>query len=580
MIDQKLDPVTLRQQIIGADARFETPFGERMMVYADYTASGRGLHFIEDYLKQLQQLYANSHTEDDTSGRVTTQLLHQAERIIKRSVNAGPDGRVIACGAGATAAIDRMQQLVGVKLPAPSREMVNALLKGFLGGEHAAAFPAYCYKHQPVVFVGPYEHHSNEISWRESLATVVEVKMAEDGGIDLEHLESLLTESAYQGRLRIGSFSAASNVTGMRSPVHAIARLLHRYDALALFDYAACAPYVAIDMNPDFTEGGENASLDAVFISPHKFLGGPGSSGILVFNKRCYHSELAPSVAGGGTVDYVGPVDHDFIDDIEARESAGTPGILQTLKAALVFEVKDAVGVELIEARESAMALQAFQRWGSNPRIEILGNLDPGRRISIISFNIKGAGGRYLHPRFVTTLLNDLFGIQTRAGCSCAGPYGHKLLGIDEKMAHEYRVVISEGHCGIKPGWCRIGFHYVFDELEVDYLLDAIEFVADHGYLFLADYQFDHETGAWAHKHWSDEVPRLSLQEALQTAVLSPDLTPESTRKRHYQNNLKIAEELTVRLKMQYKDEEGHLSGEEGHLQFFQLPKGSMPELL
>lgn len=579
MFDVKLDPEILRQQIIGADVRFETPFGERMMVYADYTASGRSLHFIEDYLKQLQQLYANSHTEDDTSGRVTTQLLHQAERIIKRAVNAGPDGRVIACGAGATAAIDRMQQLVGVKLPASSRMMVKTLLEGFLGSDRAEAFQDYCRENQPVVFVGPYEHHSNEISWRESLATVVEVKMAEDGGIDLEHLESLLTEPTYQGRLRIGSFSAASNVTGMRSPVDAIARLLHRYDALALFDYAACAPYVAIDMNPDSPGDEEDASLDAVFISPHKFLGGPGSSGILVFNKRCYHSELAPSVAGGGTVDYVGPVDHDFIEDIEARESAGTPGILQTLKAALVFEVKEAVGVELIEARESAMALRAFQRWGSNPRIEILGNLDPERRISIISFNIKGDRGRYLHPRFVTTLLNDLFGIQTRAGCSCAGPYGHKLLGIDEAMAHEYRAVISEGHCGIKPGWCRIGFHYVFDKLEVDYLLDAIEFVAEQGYLFLSDYQFDHETGAWAHKHWSDKVPQLSVQEALQATVLSPDLTSESTRKAHYQNNLKIAGELAAQLKEQYKEDEMHLSGEEGHLQFFQLPKGSMPGL-
>ena len=254
MIDLKLDPVTLRQQIIGVDARFETPFGKRMMVYADYTASGRSLHFIEDYLKQLQKLYANSHTEDDTSGRVTTQLLHQAERIIKRAVNAGPDGRVIACGAGATAAIDRMQQLVGVKLPAASRMMVNTLLEGFLGSDRTEAFQAYCRKNQPVVFVGPYEHHSNEISWREGLATVVEVKMAEDGGIDLEHLESLLTEPAYQGRLRIGSFSAASNVTGMRSPVNAIARLFHRYDALAVFDYAACAAYVAIDLNPDFPD--------------------------------------------------------------------------------------------------------------------------------------------------------------------------------------------------------------------------------------------------------------------------------------------------------------------------------------
>ncbi|MES9879479.1 MAG: aminotransferase class V-fold PLP-dependent enzyme, partial [Sedimenticola sp.] len=277
-----LTPEFLRSQTIGIDSRFITPFGERMMVYADYTASGRGLNFIEDYLKQLQQRYANSHTEDDSSGRFTTQTLHQAEQIIKKSVNAGSTGRLIVCGQGATAAIDRMQQLVGVKQPASSRAMLNSLLRGFVGVDQVAAFERYCQAHQPVVFVGPYEHHSNEISWRESLATVREVKLAADGSIDLAHLEALLNDPAYQGRLRIGSFSAASNVTGMRSPVREIARLLHRYDALAFFDYAASAPYVDIDMNPPGDERGD-ASLDAVFISPHKFLGGPGSSGVLVF---------------------------------------------------------------------------------------------------------------------------------------------------------------------------------------------------------------------------------------------------------------------------------------------------------
>ena len=219
MTETILDLGYLRSQIVGVDAKIRTPFGERLMLYADYTASGRSLHFVEDYLVHLQQLYANSHTEDDTSGRVTTELLHQAEERIKQAVNAGPDGRIIACGTGATGAIDRMQQLVGVKLPAAGRALLNGLLQGFLGAQQAADFEAYCQRHQPVVFVGPYEHHSNEISWRESLVTVVEVAMADDGGIDLRHLETLLQDPAYQGRMRIGSFSAASNVTGIRSPV-------------------------------------------------------------------------------------------------------------------------------------------------------------------------------------------------------------------------------------------------------------------------------------------------------------------------------------------------------------------------
>lgn len=574
----RLTPEMLRQETIGIDYPLNTPFGQRLMVYADYTASGRGLHFIEDYLKQLQQCYANSHTEDDSSGRITTQLLHQAEQIIKRAVNAGDDGQLIACGNGATAAIDRMQQLVGLKFPAASRMILNRLLEGFIGDEQLAAFESFCRDHQPVVFVGPYEHHSNEISWRESLATVKEVALAADGGIDLEHLEALLNEPAYQGRLRIGSFSAASNVTGMCSPVHDIARLLHRHDALAFFDYAASAPYVEIDMNPPPDQQGD-ASLDAVFISPHKFLGGPGSSGVLVFNGRCYHGELAPSIAGGGTVDYVGPEDHDFVRDIEARESAGTPGIVQTLKAALAFEVKAAVGVETIEVQELAMTRQAIERWSRQPKIEILGNLDPQRRIGIISFNIRGTGGRYLHPRFVTSLLNDLFGIQTRAGCSCAGPYGHKLLGINGEQAREFRTVIAEGHCGIKPGWCRLGFHYTMDQLEVEYLLSAVEFVAESGHLFLQQYRFDHDNGAWQHKNGHAEPPPFSLGEAVKSEATLSQPADNVHRTTHYKANLEEAQGLADALEADYTDQGYQLKGGEGVLQFFQLSRESMLKL-
>ena len=546
-----LDLTFLRQQIVGVNTRIATPFGDRLMLYADYTASGRSLEFIENYLQSLQRLYANSHTEDDVSGRITTELLHRAEERIKQSVNAGPDGRIIACGTGATGAIDRMQQLVGVKLPAASRTMLDSLLQGFLGSEQAAAFGRYCEENQPVVFVGPYEHHSNEISWRESLCTVVEVRMSHDGGIDLAHLESLLKDPAYRGRLRIGSFSAASNVTGMRSPVTEIARLLHRHDALAFFDYAASAPYVPIDMNPDDPRREGDASLDAVFISPHKFLGGPGSSGLLVFNQRCYHADLPPSIAGGGTVDYVGPEDHDFIHDIEAREKAGTPGILQTLKAALAFEVKDAVGIERIEQTETEMTRLAFARWGKTPGIEILGNQDPSRRVGIISFNIKDPKGQYLHPRFITTLLNDLFGIQSRAGCSCAGPYGHQLLGIDHDKAEEYRAWITRGYHGIKPGWCRIGFHYVFDRAEVEYLLDCVEFVAEQGHLFAHQYQFDAKGGAWWHKQWREPEAIFSLEQALSIDENRPDSLTDEERRGLYGSYLQQARELAHQLSLQ-----------------------------
>lgn len=546
--DTALDLDWLRGQIVGVDTLIETPFGERLLLYADYTASGRSLHAIEDYLLRKQQLYANSHTEDDVSGRVTTELLHQAESVIKQAVNAGADGRIIACGAGATAAIDRMQQLVGVKLPPASRALLAGLLEGYFGREQAAGFEAYCRRNQPVVFVGPYEHHSNEISWREGMVSVVEVAMTGDGAIDLAHLEAMLQDPAYHGRLRIGSFSAASNVTGMRSPVHEIAALLHRYDALAFFDYAASAPYVPIDMNPSSDGVDPDGFLDAVFISAHKFLGGPGSSGLLIFNRRCYHPELSPSVAGGGTVDYVGPNDHDFIHDIEAREKAGTPGILQTLRAALAFEVKAAVGTGRIEQRENQMLRQAFERWGAHPGIEILGNSDPNRRVGIVSFNIKDPKGQDLHPRFVTTLLNDLFGIQSRAGCSCAGPYGHQLLGIDRHKAEEYRSWIARGYHGVKPGWCRIGFHYVFDAAEVEYLLSCVEFVADHGYRFVHQYCFDAKSGSWRHKDWQEPTVSLSIRDALRADHVGPQPLSEDVRARRYRAYLDEAGSLAARL--------------------------------
>ncbi len=547
----EFSPTYLRQQIIGINTQIDTPFGERLLTYADYTASGRSLHFVEQYLLEKQALYANSHTEDDTTGRVTTELLHQAEACIKAAVNAGPAGRIIATGSGATGAIDRMQQIVGVRLASASRMILGQLTEGFLGEQKNAEFLAYCEQHQPVIFVGPYEHHSNELSWREGISTVVEVQLDAEGAIDLKHLEALLREPAYQNRLRIGSFSAASNVTGMISPVSEIAALLHRYDALAFFDYAASAPYVSIDMNPEHNEAEGDTSLDAIFISPHKFLGGPGASGVLVFNERCYHHELPPTLAAGGTVDYVGPDSHTFIEDIEAREKGGTPGILQTLKAALVFDIKQSLGVELIEAREASMTSQAMKRWGAHPNIDILGNNDPARRVGIFSFNILRNGKTPLHPRLITTLLDDLFGIQSRAGCSCAGPYGHQLLGIDQLHSERYKHWITKGFHGIKPGWCRIGFHYVFDDDETAFILDAVEFIADYGYRFLPLYEFDHCSGVWSHKRANKSQVVFSAAEAMQqqTAQIHSDTSLSDTdRAGLYLNYLEQALQLANEL--------------------------------
>ena len=573
MTKDLLEPAFLREQIVGVDSTFETPFGERLMVYCDYTASGRCLRFVESYLQSLQRVYANTHTEDDITGRSMSQLLHEAEEAIKKSVNAGPNGRIIACGTGATGAIDKLQQIIGVSLSPATRENLRKIIAA--SAVDSLAFEQALRDRQPVVFVGPYEHHSNEISWRQSLATTIEVQLGKSGHIDLGHLEDLLQDPAYQGRLRIGSFSAASNVTGIRTDVRKVSSLLHRYGAIACFDYAACAPYVKIDMNPEPAGADDDPTIDAIFVSPHKFLGGPGSSGILVFNERIYHPELPPSVSAGGTVDYVGPEDQDFIRNVEEREKAGTPGVLQTLKAALVFEIKDRVGVEVINRREHELTRRAMQSWGDDENIEILGNPDPTRRVGIISFNVRDPGGNYLHHKFVTALLNDLFGIQSRAGCSCAGPYGHRLLDIDLETSERYRDVVRDGYCGMKPGWCRVGLHWVMDDSEADYIINAVHFIARHGRRFLGLYDFDLCTGTWSHRQSACCLPKFSLDNALRNEVDDPSNLSLELRKQLYDHYMTEANRWAQRLGEQPDRATVSLDGELGELQFFSLPEAA-----
>jgi len=564
-----LDFGWLRSQVVGIDAPIDTPFGRRLLVYCDYTASGRCLLFIERYLLGLQRLYANTHTEDDITGRSMTQLLHEAEAAIKRAVNAGPAGRIVACGTGATAAIHKLQEIVGVAIPPATRQALLDAFAAFVGRERAEAFRTQQCAHQPVVFVGPYEHHSNEVSWRNGLATVVEVRLAADGGVDLGHLEALLQEPEYRDRLRIGSFSAASNVTGMRSPVREIARLLHAHGAFACFDYAASGPYVEIDMNPPADPRNGDASLDAVFVSPHKFFGGPGSCGLLVFNERLYHRELPPTVCGGGTVDYVSEVDQDFVADVESRERAGTPGVLQTLKAALVFELKQAITPARIEEREARLLRRALDRWRGDERLEILGNTDAARRISIVSFNVRDPRGSYLHPKFVTALLNDLFGIQSRAGCSCAGPYGHRLLNIGPEVSERYRDWVRKGFQGIKPGWCRVGFHFVMDDAEADYIIDAVSFVAEHGHRFLPLYDFDVRTGLWACRDFTESFQAFALADALQAVDCAETALPSGERAALYRAYLQQAHERAASLGDGGRTASRPLDQDFGALKFF-----------
>lgn len=466
----------IADNIIGRSVPFETPFGTKAQCYADYTASGKAIESIETYIRnEVMPTYGNTHTTTSVTGLQTTLFREEARKIIGKAVNARLQGTtnrdiILFTGQGCTSAIHKF---------------INALGLNTMRRHHRP------YK-RPVIFTCPFSHHSNLLPWRELFAVdVVEIPEARTGGLDLEELEHQLRR--YQSRdLKIGTFAAASNLTGMLADVDQVSKLLHQYGALSCWDYATGAPYVSIDMNPKDPA----AYKDAIFFSGHKFVGGPGSPGVLVVKSKLLNNEV-PTIPGGGTVLFVTEKAHSYLANKVEREEGGTPDILGSIRLGLAFELKQRVGPKHIMNLERQHVHHVREVLGRNANIILLGH-EKEDQLPIFSFLIR-FGDRFLHHNFVCALLNDLFGIQARGGCQCAGPFSARLLGLsrDHIIALGYAVVARD--VVLKPGVSRLSFPYFADQDEVGYILEAVNFVADHGWKLLPQYEFYGHNGQWHH---------------------------------------------------------------------------------
>ena len=452
-----------RKNTIGYDAKFLSPYGEQKLIYADWIASGRLYKPIEEKISSLfGPLVGNTHSESSETGTQMTLSYHQAHKIIKDHVNASKEDVIITAGSGMTAMINKWQRILGLKVPEQLRPFIK--LEGDL---------------KPVVFITHMEHHSNHTSWQETIAEVIVIKPTKDGLVDLNDLERQLKR--YEGRqLKIGAFTACSNVTGIETPYHQMAKMVHKHGGYCFIDFACSAPYVNINMHPE----DPMEKLDAIFFSPHKFLGGPGTPGVLIFDSKLYKN-MVPDNPGGGTVDWTNPWgQHKFVSNIELREDGGTPAFLQTIKAALCIKLKEQMGEENIKAREEELVKIVFNGLRKIEGLHILAdNIE--HRLGAISFYVDN-----IHYNLIVKLLNDRFGIQVRGGCSCAGTYGHYLLHVTPEQSQHITEKIDHGDLSEKPGWVRMSVHPTMTNDEIYLFCNAVREITEKITEWSKDYNY------------------------------------------------------------------------------------------
>ena len=463
-----------RKNIVGVDQDFRSPYGKKKIVYTDWTASGRLYRPIEEkLLNEFGPFVANTHTETTVSGTAMTKAYHHARNIIKRHTNANTDDVLITDGTGMTGVVNKFQRILGLKIPENLKDFITV--------------PA---EKRPIVFISHMEHHSNQTSWLETIADVEIIPSCEKGLFSLDNLEILL-EKYTDRTIKIASITSCSNVTGLKTSFHEAAKLMHQYNGVCFVDFACSGPYVEIDMHPADPE----SYLDAIFFSPHKFLGGPGTSGVLIFNKKLYNN-MIPDCPGGGTVSWTNPWgEHKYIENIEDREDGGTPGFLQVIKTALAIELKEEMGIANILQREQEIVDYVFDALDPVENIKILAGQHKNR-LGVVSFFIDD-----LHFNLGVKLLNDKFGIQTRGGCSCAGTYGHFLLHVDQETSNKLVDEITIGDLIKKPGWIRMSIHPTTTDTEIAFVCDSIKDLAENHKTWALDYSYNKNTNEFIHKN-------------------------------------------------------------------------------